>query len=320
MLESHSSFFHSSPPNVTFVHKWIAMRRKLPSLNALRVFEVAAQFQSFTRAAEELNVTHGSVSKHVKNLEHSLGTGLFERSTRRMTLTNEGHALLQSTKEGFDVIEQALLAINQKKNGSQRLLILCDADFASLRLMPRIKELREGLGGARVEIEAVEGASRNHLDSGDCAIWYGPRSSRSAHSEKLFSSTLFPVASPALQTATAPLKTPADLRLHTLLHDRSTEEWRRYFQVAGLKDLGYDDGEILGTSSLTLQATLRGMGVAIGDNFLCARHLREGTLVRPFGPSFPSSNSYFISYNPLSSRQRLIGLFRQWIRNSKQIL
>ncbi|MER9178029.1 LysR substrate-binding domain-containing protein [Mesorhizobium sp. M0955] len=295
------------------------MRRKLPSLNALRVFEVAAQFQSFTRAAEELNVTHGSVSKHVKNLERSLGTSLFERSTRQMTLTNEGHALLKSTKEGFDVIEQALVAINQKKNGSQRLLILCDADFASLRLMPRIKELRQTLGGAHVEIEIVEGASRNQLDSADCAIWYGSRSSRSTHTEKLFSSTLFPVASPGLQTATAPLKTPADLRRHTLLHDRSTEEWRRYFEIAGLKDFGYDDGEILGTSSLTLQATLRGMGVAIGDNFLCGRDLRQGTLVRPFGPSFPSSNSYFISYNPLSSRQRLIGLFRQWI-GRKEVL
>ncbi len=293
------------------------MRRSLPSLNGLRAFEVAARHESLSRAAESLNVTHGSISKHVKKLEESLGVRLFERRPRRLVLTAQGRSLFESTQKAFDIIEGGLNGVRRRKRINQRLAVLCDPDFASLWLLPRIVELRDVLGGAPVDIEPIAEPKREIPHRGDCAIWFGSRAGRGLQTQKVFRSTLFPVFSPGLSTSTCPLRTPSDLRYHTLLHYRDTEEWRRYCEVAAVSQIEHEEGEIFGAFSLTLDATLRGIGIAIGDNFLCAQHLREGKLQRLFGPSFASSNSYFLSLNPFSSRHALVDVFKRWLKASR---
>ena len=295
------------------------MRRNLPPLKALYVFEVAARLQRFTRAAEVLNVTHGAVSKQIRLLEMSLGMPVFERRPRQLVLTAHGRQLMKSTGRALDIIEREFLKTKSevKLRGPPhpRLVIMCDPDFAALWLMPRLKLLRDALKGAHVEIKAVADPRQEILkERGDCAIWYGSRSYRGLNTQRLFKCTLFPVCSAGLKVSGTPLRSPNDLLRHTLLHDRDTREWQRYFKLAGLPQFDQDSGEIFGTSHLTLDAVLQGVGVAIGDDVLCAQQLRDGLLVRPFGPSFASPNTYFLSTDPFTKQPALISALQTWIK------
>jgi LysR family glycine cleavage system transcriptional activator len=299
------------------------MRRALPPLKALHVFEVAARLQSFTKAAEALNVTHGAVSKQIKLLELSLGIAVFERRPRQLVLTLQGRELMKSTGRALDIIEQDFLKIRSeiKLRGRQRprLVVICDTDFASLWLMPRLTLLRDALHGAHVEIKAIADPKQEILkERGDCAIWYGSRSHRGLNTQRLFKCTLFPICSAGLKLSGAPLKSPKDLHRHTLLHDRDTREWQKYFKLAGLPQFDQNSGEVFGMYHLTLDAALQGAGVAIGDDVLCAQQLRDGTLIRPFGPSFPSPNIYFISTNPYTQQPALIAALQTWIRSESR--
>lgn len=296
------------------------MRRTLPPLKALYVFEVAARLQRFTKAAEVLNVTHGAISKQIKLLEMSLGIPVFERRPRHLVLTPHGRELMKSTGKAFDIIEQEFLKTKSqvRHRGRQRprLVVMCDPDFAALWLMPRLKLLRGALHGAHVEIQAIADPKQEILDErGDCAIWYGSRSHRGLNTQRLFKCTLFPVCSASLKISGIPLRSPHDLLRHTLLHDRDTREWQKYFKLAALPQFDLDSGEVFGTSHLTLDAALQGLGVAIGDDVLCAEQLRNGALVRPFGPSFSSPNTYFISTNPFTRQPALISALQSWIRS-----
>ena len=299
------------------------MRRRLPPLKALYVFEVAARLQALTKAAEVLNVTHGAVSKQIKLLEMSLGIPVFERRPRHLVLTSHGRQLMQSTGKALDIIEQAFLKTKSevKLRGRQRprLVVMCDPDFAALWLVPRLKLLRDALHGAYVEIKAIADPKQELLKKrGDCAIWYGSRSDRRLNTQRLFKCTLFPVCSASLKVSGTPLRSPNDLLRHTLLHDRDTREWQKYFRLAALPQFDQDSGEIFGTSHLTLDAALQGVGVAIGDDVLCAQQLRDGTLVRPFGPSFASPNTYFMSTNPFTKQPALISALQTWIRSESR--
>jgi LysR family glycine cleavage system transcriptional activator len=299
------------------------MRRTLPPLKALHVFEVASRLQSFTKAAEVLNVTHGAVSKQIKLLEVSLGVPVFERRPRQLVLTPPGRQLMKSAGKALDIIEQDFSKIKSeiKLRGRQRprLLVMCDPDFASLWLMPRLKLLRNALHGAHVEIKDVSDPKREILERrGDCAIWYGPRSHRGLNTQRLFKCTLFPICSAGLRLSGVPLKSPEDLHRHTLLHNRDTREWQKYFKLAGLSRFDQDSGEVFGMYQLTLDAALQGVGVAIGDDVLCARQLLDGTLVRPFGPSFSSPYTYFMSTNPFTKLPALIAALQAWIRSESR--
>jgi LysR family glycine cleavage system transcriptional activator len=295
------------------------VRRRIPPLKALYVFEVAARLQRFTKAAEVLNVTHGAVSKQIKLLEMSLGIPVFERCPRQLVLTPHGRQLMKSTGKALDIIEQEFLKAKSevKLRGERRprLVLLCDPDFAALWLVPRLKLLRDVLHGAHIEIKAIADPKQGILkERGDCAIWYGPRSHRGLNTQRLFKCTLFPVCSASLKVSGTPLRSPNDLLHHTLLHDRDTREWQKYFKLAALPQFDPDSGEIFGTSHLTLDAALQGVGVAIGDDVLCAQQLLDGTLVRPFGPSFASPNTYFMSTNPFTKQSALIWALQSWIK------
>src|SRR5437879_2888704 len=112
-------------------------RRNLPPLNALRGFDAAARHLSFTRAAEELHLTQGAVSRQVRELELFLGTTLFRRFTRRIELTTEGKAYFRTVNDMFAELERA--GVRHCKGGSARHLTLSVLPtIASMWLMPRL--------------------------------------------------------------------------------------------------------------------------------------------------------------------------------------
>lgn len=110
---------------------------RLPSLNALRVFECAARLESFVRAAAELHVTHGAVSRQIKGLENALGASLFVRRNRAVFLTEAGESLQAATNQALTLVNDAVERI-QRSSGSDVLVVSCEPTIAMKWLIPRL--------------------------------------------------------------------------------------------------------------------------------------------------------------------------------------
>ncbi len=265
---------------------------RLPLLNSLPAFEAAARHQSIRKAARELNVTDGAVSKHIHKLELQFKRLLFERHHRQIVLTDAGAILFAAVTTGFPPIHRAVMQLRGNEY-PDRLVISVDPDFAGLWLVPRLGEFYASVPHILVEIRAGKTGLSMHEPGISCAIQYAEAGMVGKNVELLFRSRLFPVCSQELMRA-KPLAVPDDLRGHVLLHDRSPEEWKEYLQsYAPEIDIDVRLGTIFSETALCMDAAVRGQGVAIGDDFLAARHLLEGRLMRPFESFVLSPNAYY---------------------------
>src|ERR1700734_3427527 len=253
---------------------------QIPPLSALKAFEAAARLKSIKAAGDELHVSHAAVSRHVKNLERYLRRRLFDRYYRRIALTAEGEVFLAGISGGLSQIERAVMQLRGSLRAN-KLVISVDPDFAGLWLVPRLDEFYAMVANTQVEILAGKDANPLRNRRSDCAIQYADAGRKLENGEVLFRSRLFPVCAPSLMK-TLPLRSPGDLKSHTLLHDRTFTEWEEYLESCSMTiDVGVGHA-IFGATALCLDAAVRGQGVAIGDDFLAAMYLSEGRLVRPF--------------------------------------
>ncbi len=288
------------------------MTRRLPPLNALRAFEAAARFESFSRAADTLGVTHGAVSRQVRHLEQSLGIALFERRHRRVLLTEPGRELFRVVADAFDGIESGLRRLGLDRS-PERLVVAIDPDFASLWLVPCLADLRAAVPGVALEITASKDIAPLSIGRADCAVHYGPEPPAGLHVDVLFRSTLFPVCAPSLTRGRQRLQAPCDLRHHTLLHDRTTAEWYRYVEISGVEGIDCTQGLVFSETALSLEAAARGQGIAIGDDVLSLRLYREGRLTPLFGPAFGSPNAYYFLAPKAALARAEVRAFRKWL-------
>jgi LysR family glycine cleavage system transcriptional activator len=288
-------------------------KSQLPVLSGvLRAFEAAARLRSIKAAANELHVTPASVSRHIRDLERHLETRLFERHYRSIVLTADGEMLLGEVTAGLYRMQHAVakLSRNPKPNN---LVISVDPDFAGLWLVPRLAEFQALAPGTVVEILAEKGANSLHNRHIDCAIQYAEAGAELPDEDILFQSRLFPVCSPGLAKM-LPLRSPEDLRCHTLLHDRTVAEWQAYFESCSRKiDIDVRFGVFFSETSLCLDAAARGQGVAIGDDFLAAIHLSEGRLIKAFDSSLYSKNAYYFIVPKRNATHPVVDIFRNWL-------
>ncbi len=287
----------------------------LPMLSSLRAFEATARHQSVKRACAELHVTPSAVSRHVRKLERDVGRQLFVRHHRQISLTDDGEMLFGAVSLGLSHIQGAVEQLSRKRNPA-RLVISVDPDFARLWLVPRLRELYPVVPDSFVEIRAENGS--NSLDDPriDCAIHYSEAGKDIPHGEILFRSRLFPVCAPGL-TQRLPLRYPEDLSNHVLLHDRTQDEWQEYLRNCPTTvNLNVSKGSIFNETALCLEAAVRGQGVAMGDDFLAAIHLTEGSLVRPFDSSFLSKNAYYFVVSERAPKHPAVDAFRTWLIHS----
>jgi LysR family transcriptional regulator, glycine cleavage system transcriptional activator len=245
------------------------VHRRLPPLNAVRAFEAAARHASFTRAAEELRVTHGAVSPQVQLLEAWLGVPLFERLNRRVVLTEAGGAYAAEIGAALDRI--ALATARQAERGRPRLLhVNALATFTLRWLIPRLSGFQVAHPAIEVRLTTSNVPLAQVAEPFDVAIRGGP-DSRPGHIARPFlSERRIPVCSPALLQR-LPLEEPEQLRQHTLLHAATLPQvWPQWLRVAGVPDLQPQASVTLEHFYLTLQAALDGLGVAMGPERLIA--------------------------------------------------
>lgn len=285
----------------------------LPPLKALHVFEVAGRHLSFTRAAEELHVTQAAVSHQVKKLEEQLGVKLFRRLNRRLLLTEEGQIYLPAVREGLRHIGHAtdqLLA----KHRSGVLTVSVLPSFAAKWLVPRLHKFRDQYPDVDVRVSAFEWPVDFSRDEVDLAIRYGRGKWAGLQADPLLTEDVFPVCSPDLVKGARPLRRPADLRHHTLLHDDySREDWRIWLKAADVKGVDPRRGLSFSHTSIMLEAAESGQGVALGRTPLVADDLARGRLVKPFDISLPADYAYYVVCPVEAADRPKIVAFREWL-------
>ncbi|MEQ8707812.1 MAG: transcriptional regulator GcvA [Rhodospirillales bacterium] len=289
------------------------MKHALPPLNTLRVFEAAARHLSFTRAAEELNVTQAAVSHQIKALEERLGITLFKRMNRALMLTDAGQAYYPSIREAIDAIRQATERLYELES-TGTLTVTMLASFAAKWLVPRLGRFRARCPDIDVLLSTSSKLIDFQRDDVDIGIRYGAGEWSNVRSEKLFSEDLFPVCSPALLDGAIPLREPADLARHMLLQDAGMD-WSTWLIAAGIGDLELHFGTSFIDSSLALQAAMAGQGVALGRMALVADDLAAGRLVRPFQISLPSNFAYYIVCSVHTGDSPKIRAFTDWLKD-----
>lgn len=288
------------------------MKRRLPSLNALRAFESAARQLSFTKAAEELHVTQAAISHQVKALEEYLGVALFRRMNRALALTDEGQTYLLPVREAFDLLHEATTNLLQRDEKGP-LVVSVLPSFGARWLVGRLGRFRAAYPEIDVHVLPSADLVDFARDNVDVGIRYGRGEYVGLRTDRLLTEDIFPVCSPALLEGEHPLGCPDDLRFHTLLHDDGHGDWRTWLLAAGVTDVDPTRGTVYNDSGMLIQAAIGGQGVALARGALASDALRDGRLLRPFELGLPSEYAYYLVCPEAHANRPKVVAFREWV-------
>jgi LysR family glycine cleavage system transcriptional activator len=291
------------------------MTWRLPPLNALRAFEAAGRHVSFTRAAEELRVTPGAISRQIKLLEDFLGVALFERRNRELRISDAGRAYAVSLNGIFEQMHGATSRVLSTKR-ERSLNVHCAMTFTLRWLMPRLPLFHKLYPKREIRLTTALAPVPGHLlNTGDfdVTIQLGRGDWEGLVAHRLAGGELVPVCSPALLAAGA-IKRPNDLARHVLLHSLARpDDWRDWLDAAGGDMVDPTRGLRFESSSLAYQAAIDGMGVAIGQMALVIDDLEAGRLVQAADLVFQTGNAYYVTYVESAARHTQLVEFRDWI-------
>src|SRR5262245_5270302 len=290
-------------------------------LNALRAFEAAARHLSYVAAAEELNVTPAAVGQLVRGLEEILGVELFHRSQAglaRLVLTDHARASIPDLQAGFDHLA---MAFQHLKAGQARTTISVTVPpaFADKWLLPRVEQFAAQHSDYDLRIDTSGRLVDFTADRIDVGIRYGAGHWPGLKATFLLRDGFFPVCSPALLKGAHPLRSPADLEQHALIHDRSMAfessfpTWQSWLRNAGCDDIDCERGLQINDSAAVIQAAIAGSGVALGRTTLVAKYLAEGRLVRPFGNDLAYDFAYYVVHRPNAANEPGVAAFKDWL-------
>jgi LysR family glycine cleavage system transcriptional activator len=282
---------------------------RLPPFFALRALEAAARHRSYSRAAEELAVTHGAVSQQIRRLEAELGARLFERRGNSMVPTPDAQKLAAEVARALDVLKNAVgdfaaVAVRDP------LTVSLDPQFANRWLPTRLPRLLADPAWANLQVRVEDRLADFVTDGVDMAVRYGAGRWPGTDATLLFPETLMPVCSPAF-LARHPLRAPRDLLNVPLLH-HGYRPWSLWFPEFGL-EAPAQQGMLFDDSVMLLEAAAQGIGVALARSGLIEEDLRTGRLVRPLQADIASDLGFWIVWRGDSRKLRRIVALRDWL-------
>jgi len=290
------------------------MRRALPSLNALRTFEAVAREGSFTRAAEELNVTQSAVSRMVRALEDHLGLALFHRAGRQISLTEDGSYYADKIANALDMLETASRELTDTHAGRGTLSIGMLPSFGTKWLLPRLLSFQQLNPELAVNVRSSDGDLDFARERIDVAIRFGYGNWPDARSEPLMSEELQVVCSPRIMDGPYPLTDYSQLARHRLIvHSSRREAWDHWLQAVGSTRAGLKWGLELEHFFMVLQAVKAGLGVGLLPSFLVADDIANENLIAPFPVRVVSPGGYYLVVPRDKSDLPRVQAFRQWV-------
>jgi LysR family glycine cleavage system transcriptional activator len=285
------------------------MTRRLPNLNAVRAFDAAARHQSFSRAADELAVTHAAVSRHVRGLEAQLGVALFERRHRQVALTPAGQGYAKRAQEALETL--SLDRADLAPAAAPEVTIDVDSAFAHLWLLPEI--VRAGDLGVSLDVRSQAEPPKRLAADADLAVTWGQVDAPGFVSERLLDFQVFPVCAPALAERLADGGWPARLETR-LIHDRGWQWWRELLRPDGRQPEAFAGHLTVHRSYLAMEAAARGLGLATGDDVSAGEMLRDGRLVRPWATVVPGRMTYRLCVPDTRPLSPAVARTADWLR------
>lgn len=294
------------------------MSRRLPPLNPLRAFEATARHGSLTKAAGELNVTHGAVSHQIRALEASLDVKLLERVGSRLKLTPQGAELLPTVSTAFENIAAATARMT-RPTSSGKLSVSCVPALLSLWLIPRLAGFMAQYPGISLNFNASNDPRDIHAPGIDICLLYGDGSWTDCWLKKWSTLELFPVVSPTLIN-NRPIRSVRDLSDHVLLHADDGREWHTWLAAADALDIKPIQQHKMVGASLTTEAAVHGHGVALGDSVTASSMLARGQLVTPFNLSVPAIDAFYVVCRNEMKSAPIARVFIDWLFAEKEDL
>jgi LysR family glycine cleavage system transcriptional activator len=277
-------------------------------------------------------VTPAAVSHQIRMLEDYLGVQLFHRYNRALELTDAARASLPKLREGFGCLVQAVERLRSHVSGGV-LTVSAAPSFAARWLMPRLHrfiaahpevDVRVSARMRRVSVDgkgdvAERATVEAWMDDSDIAVLYGRGKYPGMWVKKLLDLTLTPICSPQLLSGSHPLKKPADLAHHMLLHDDTGDLydnepfWGVWLQAANVSGVDARRGPHFSHAVLAFEAAIDAVGVVATMPVLAAEDMAAGRLVAPFELHVPLESAYYLVCNETTSMRPAVTLFRDWL-------
>jgi DNA-binding transcriptional LysR family regulator len=282
--------------------------RQLPSLNNLRVFEEVARHHSFSRAAHDLNVTQGAVSRQIKQLEDYLGVALFLRSHQGLSLTDAGTVLSRQLSDAFDRIERSLQTV-QVPNLRQRLRIVAPPTWATRWLSVQLRTFVQRYPDISLSVTNQEG----HDAEMDCRIRFGLEADPHRHSQLLVMERHIAVASPELFDDGEPPDVRRLPLLHILHEGKRLKVWENWLSAMNRTDVDATRGLEFSTLDQVINTTLAGGGLAVIDRQMIERELANGSLLPITPVEVIGPYGYWLDVPHDKQGLSKVKLFTEWL-------
>ena len=294
------------------------MAKLLPPLNALRAFEATARHQSFSRAADELNVTPAALSHQVAGLESFLGERLFNRNARSISLTPAGEVLYPGLNAAFLQIRQSVERLLDTFDG-QILVVSAPPGFTAKWLAPRLHHFLSSQPDLDVRISATQSFANFVGDGVDVAIRNATGPFPGLWARKFLAIETLPVVAPRLIEQYGPLNHPADLVRFPIIHDDSLGRmfglptWVDWLKAAGVENLDLGRGLHFSSADHAIEAALEGAGVLLAPKALALDDVRLGRLVMPFALTISSNRSFHVVCPEGHETRPKVAAFCAWV-------
>ena len=297
------------------------MRQRLPSIQALACFAAAARHQSFTRAAQELALTQGAVSRQVAVLEEFVGVALFKRTQHGMVLTPAGAQYARQVTQRLDALERDTLDLMGRQGRGEPITLGVVPTFATRWLIPRLPLLAREQPQLQVHIE-VRTRPFLFADTGvDAALYAGTqqqvRQWAGTRASLLLSEDVLPVCSPALLGGQAGLEPQALAGMPLLQQLTRPEAWRQWFEAQGVDAPRAMAGPRYELFSMAVAAARCGLGVALIPTLLIQDELAGGTLVVCCPRPLRSQRAYYL-VQPEDAEKPALAAFKEWVLRQAQ--
>jgi len=289
--------------------------RQLPPLNALKAFDAAARHLSFTKAAQELYVTHGAVSRQIATLEGHFRTALFVRGPRTLTLTPEGVALARAVARAFETLRSASEALHHAGRPEPVLQVSVPPTLAMWWLMPRLSALDNGQADLRIELSTSTDPvdfERSHYDAAIRRISTVPRG---LHAECFLDGRSVPVCSPQYRRRNR-LDGPESLAQATLLVTRTENSaWDEWFRACKLRRDPQAATKVFDQLYFALVAAVDSLGVALAPLALAQEEVRKGNLCIVAREPLPARRAYALLCPRNSPKLDTVLAFGRWLKS-----
>lgn len=290
--------------------------RRLPNLSALRAFESAARHESFTRAAQELHLTHGAISHQVRRLEADLGLQLFNRHGKSLQITQAGQRFAHTIRQALQEIASTAHALQQEARPRNRLTISAIPSMAARWLAPRLGSFIEQHPEVEVVLHSSGRLQDLAADGVDAGIRFGQGHYPDLQTDWLMDEVYYPVASPGFNGGCLPTH-PSQLQGLLLLC--SLEPWQPWLEAAGLELVEPRGGVLYEDMSMLIRAAMNGEGIALVRHAVVHEDVRSGALVRLFQTVARSPGSYYLACPPSALERPQVQAFRIWLLGQAEV-